>query len=199
MPVTQPANTGIGNGGTGANTGAGGYSVTVSPNGQMTITQGGRPVYTGPVQGTSLTYNQSGQLVGFNAPKSSPITTTTQPSAPAQSSPAASPPTPRAGASGSSSSGGSGSGSSPTVTQAPAGTGPGQIPGWIYNQLNSGQIASWTNPNTGVTYWAPGAFGIINAHTIWQSGPTGSGPLGTVGNYTTVSYTHLTLPTIYSV
>ena len=75
MPATQPANTGIGNGGTGANTGAGGYSVTVSPNGQMTITQGGRPVYTGPVQGTSLTYNQSGQLVGFNASKSSPITT----------------------------------------------------------------------------------------------------------------------------
>ena len=133
MPATQPANTGIGNGGTGANTGAGGYSVTVSPNGQMTITQGGRPVYTGPVQGTSLTYNQQGQLVGFNAPKSSPVTTT-QPSAPAQSPPAASSPTPRAGASGGSGSGG-GSSPSPTVTQAPAGTGPGQIPSWIYNQL----------------------------------------------------------------
>ena len=98
MPATQPANTGTGAGGTGANTGAGGYSVTISPNGQMIITQGGRPVYTGPVQGTSLTYNQSGQLVGFNAPKSSPITTTAQPSAPAQSSPAASSPTSRAGA-----------------------------------------------------------------------------------------------------
>ena len=63
-----------------------GYSVTVSPNGQMTVTQGGRVVYRGSNQGVSLTYNQSGQLVGFNAPKSSPITTT-QPSASAQSWP----------------------------------------------------------------------------------------------------------------
>jgi len=77
------------------------------------------------------------------------------------------------------------------ISQSAPGTGPGQIPGWIQSQLNSGQIASWTNPATGVTYWAPGAFGTtgIYAHTIWQSGPTGSGPLGSVGTVTVTTPT----------
>jgi len=175
MPTTQPANTGIGNGGTGANTGAGGYSVTISPNGQMTITQGGRPVYTGPVQGTSLTYNQSGQLVGYNAPKSSPITTTAQPSAPAQSSPVASPPTPRAGASGGLSSDGSSNTATQTATATPTTTS-NQVDYPTFGQ--SAQI-SWgpsenglLNPNFTVKVPLP------NGRTFTYSGSVAGVPLG---------------------
>lgn len=68
---------------------------------------------------------------------------------------------------------------STTITQNPAGTGLNQLPSSIAGQLQSGQLSSWVNPNTGQTFYAPGTVnnGPAFAGKIWVSGPNGAGPI----------------------
>ncbi len=73
-----------------------------------------------------------------------------------------------------------------SISQTPAATGTNQIPAWIYSQLSSGQMASWTNPSTGQTWYAPGSFGNEPLYQhVWLNGPGYSGP---VQNYQGTPY-----------
>ena len=64
---------------------------------------------------------------------------------------------------------------SSSTSTAPAGAGLNQLPQSIATELQSGTISSWTNPNTGQTFYAPNTIG--NGNTIWVRGPNGSGPI----------------------
>ena len=77
-----------------------------------------------------------------------------------------------------------------SITISPAATGLNQLPGWIQSQLQSGKISSWTNPNTGQTFYGPNTIG--NGNTIWVNGPSGSGPITSAINGQMVQITHST-------
>ena len=65
-----------------------------------------------------------------------------------------------------------------SITESPSSTGLDQLPGSIQNQLQSGHMLSWTNPNTGQTFYAPHT--VNGSNEIWVSGPTGNGPISEV-------------------
>ena len=70
------------------------------------------------------------------------------------------------------------SGSGVSVSQSPSETGVNQLPQSIQNELESGKTSSWTNPNTGQTWYAPHVLGSAPEYgSIWLSGPGYSGPV----------------------
>ena len=73
----------------------------------------------------------------------------------------------------------SSSSSSVSITQNPAATGMDQLPQSIQNELLSGKLASYTNPNTGQTWYAPHT--ISDSGSIWLNGPGYSGPVNVNG------------------
>ena len=67
-------------------------------------------------------------------------------------------------------------GGATTTIISPAATGINQIPATIQLQLQNNQISSWTNPNTGQTFYAPGVIAPASAG-IWVNGEGLSGPI----------------------
>ena len=66
---------------------------------------------------------------------------------------------------------------SPSITISPAATGSNELPQWVETALSSNKISSWSNPNTGQTFYAPGVISSAS-EGIWVSGPGESGPIG---------------------
>jgi hypothetical protein len=65
------------------------------------------------------------------------------------------------------------------ITQSPATTGVNQLPSWIASELQSGKISSYTNSQTGETWYAPHT--INNSNSIWLA--NGNGFQGPVQSY----------------
>ena len=143
------------------------------------------PSYSGPAPSYSAPSVQSHTASSSSSSSSTPVAY----SAPSVQSTATTTATTSHSSSATTAKSTSPSSSSLYITQTPASTGYNQLPGWINSNLMNGSWGSWSNPNTGQTFYAPGVANSDAAYKgqIWVSGVGESGPISSTFNGNSVN------------